>query len=224
MRVYVNLDRRPDRRSKCEGQFKAQGIEVARFPAVDQKRVKRTRGHGSAAEYACQLSHRLILRKAAKEKVSSVLILEDDVILQKNFKSALERLDPPDDWGIILFGCTYVNMPKVMRRGWVRVHHFWGTHAYAVRDNWIQPLLEQLNAPVRRHVKPGIDNVISCLSYKIPIYAVYPNLAWQGASFSDVSHQDRQEYGETGGQLRRENIIGRIDEMMNCNRGIIGND
>ncbi len=42
-------------------------------------------------ELGCALSHRLILERIVKEKISYTLVLEDDVLLPENFKSVIEK-------------------------------------------------------------------------------------------------------------------------------------
>lgn len=218
MRVCINLDRRPDRWADALKEFAKQDLHVHRFAAVDGETVRNPRRMGNRYQYACQLSHRLVMRRALADasredrggtplkrpgagRPSHVMIFEDDVVLHPGFRRVVEGHPPPEDWGLLIFGCTHVKPPKVTDcKGWVKVRDFWGTHAVAVRHEWIPFLLRELRKPV---AKGGIDNVYSSLSGKIPIYAMHPNVAWQRAGFSDIMKKDKRRYSADGRQLIR---------------------
>lgn len=202
MRVCINLDRRPDRWADALTEFAKQDLHVWRAPAVDGETVRNPRRMGNRFQYACQLSHRLAMREARCQTGSrNVLIFEDDAVLHPEFRRVVEGYPPPEDWGLLVFGCTHVKPPKpTARTGWVQVKDFWGTHAVGVRGEWIPFLLKELRKPVR---KGGIDNVYSSLSARIPIYAMNPNVAWQRAGFSDIMKQEKRRYGADGRQLIR---------------------
>ena len=67
--LYINLDKRPDRKIHIENQLK--GFKnVERIPAID---TSKTNGYEG-----CVLSHITALEKAKKEKLPQVIIMEDD--------------------------------------------------------------------------------------------------------------------------------------------------
>ena len=67
---YINLDRRPDRKTHIESQLSAIGInEYERFAAVDRP------GNGIVG---CGYSHLAVLKLARERRYNNVLIFEDD--------------------------------------------------------------------------------------------------------------------------------------------------
>lgn len=69
--VYINLDKRTDRRREIEDELDAAAIPpecIERFPAIER----------SPGILGCSLSHLEVLRKAHSEGWGQVLILEDD--------------------------------------------------------------------------------------------------------------------------------------------------
>lgn len=69
---YINLARRPDRRTQIEEMLAQYGIPAERFEAIDAS--------PSPGIIGCTQSHRDILALSAKRGYHTVLILEDDFI------------------------------------------------------------------------------------------------------------------------------------------------
>ncbi len=65
--IYINLDRRTDRRAQIEEELRAFGLKGERFAAIDE-------GGG----IGCTKSHLEVLKVAKKRGYRNVLILEDD--------------------------------------------------------------------------------------------------------------------------------------------------
>ena len=66
--VYINLDRRDDRRGEIETEMSTFGISGERFPAI----------HYDPGIVGCGMSHLAVLERAKREGWENVLILEDD--------------------------------------------------------------------------------------------------------------------------------------------------
>ncbi len=207
-RVYINLGVREDRRQETEYQFQTQGFQVQRFPAVRGWKARKKRGHGSGNKYACRLSHRLILRRAWLEGLDCVMIFEDDLVLAANFRELIERFPPPDDWGVLFIGCTHVQPPELAAPMWARLNDVWGMQAYVVRKKYYKTILSRLWRKEGAGAL-GTDVAYSSLSKKIPMYAAYPNLAWQRPGFSDLEHRVRMRYDEEGRQkIHGDKLLG----------------
>ncbi|XP_067613087.1 glycosyltransferase 25 family member [Eurosta solidaginis] len=106
----INLERRPERRTKMEKLFHEIGLDVEYFPAVDGKNlntevlqqlgVKFLPGyedpyHGrqmTMGEVGCFLSHYRIWEKIVERQQNEVLVLEDDVRFQPYFKDSAIRV------------------------------------------------------------------------------------------------------------------------------------
>jgi hypothetical protein len=67
--IYINLERRPDRKEDIENELNKFGLKYTRFIAVD------TPGYGC---YGCSLSHLHILKYVKEMGYKNVMIVEDD--------------------------------------------------------------------------------------------------------------------------------------------------
>jgi GR25 family glycosyltransferase involved in LPS biosynthesis len=66
--VYINLDRRTDRKEAIEEEFRRMELTVERFPAIEK----------NPGMLGCHLSHIAVLKKARDLGVPNILIFEDD--------------------------------------------------------------------------------------------------------------------------------------------------
>jgi glycosyl transferase family 25 len=66
--IYINLDRRTDRKENIENELKRMGLEFERFTAIENK----------PEMLGCCKSHIEVLKMARKNNWKNVLILEDD--------------------------------------------------------------------------------------------------------------------------------------------------
>lgn len=66
--IYINLDKRPDRREQMERQLDAFGLSYERFPAI----------HHSFGIVGCSQSHQAVYRLAKERGYKNIWILEDD--------------------------------------------------------------------------------------------------------------------------------------------------
>jgi hypothetical protein len=91
--LYINLDRRTDRRQQFEEECGKLNLSVERFPAVD-----RTPG-----ALGCAHSHRNALRLAKERGYPAVMIFEDDfefLVSRREFHDILTHL--PEDYDVVM--------------------------------------------------------------------------------------------------------------------------
>jgi len=82
--MYINLDKRTDRRAELEGELAKMGMIAERFPAIQ----------GKTGMIGCGLSHIAVLKRAIVERWENVLILEDDfqfLVDRDTFEKQLTR-------------------------------------------------------------------------------------------------------------------------------------
>lgn len=159
MAFCINLDRRTDRWTFMDKQFKREGLDVYRYPAIDGKALPPTiprptpnlvRPMGVGV-YASLLSHLSVVQLAKAMDLKGVLIFEDDVKLSSFHKRATHRLPHlPDDWDITFWGgrIKVDKAPVVLMDGsratlgrkyndsevmWCRPTYMYITMCYAVR-------------------------------------------------------------------------------------------
>ena len=197
---YVNLARREDRRTGVECQFAKQGMAVERMPAVNGQWVRNLRGHLGPGQYGCSLSHRMILRGAEQQKAGAVLIFEDDVVLHPSFRRLAEALALPEDWEVFYFGCQHRLEPVPVSPGVVRVTKALSTHAFTVRGSSLRLVREALDMADAEGKRRECDSLLADLHARIPVYAAFPNLAWQSANHSDIRNQVIRSYRDEDGE------------------------
>src|SRR5215469_11657311 len=86
-KVCINLDRRGDRWRRVSARFAEHGItDIVRFPAVDGSQLE-IPPHWSVepGAYGCLRSHVAVVEKARSAGARSVLIFEDDAVLDPEF-------------------------------------------------------------------------------------------------------------------------------------------
>ena len=94
----INLERSTERRKSMQKQFAHNGLDVEFFPAVDGKAI------GKDGAFGCAQSHKYVWVDIIKNNYKNCLILEDDVILNKQLKNVLEILREPVNWDILYLG------------------------------------------------------------------------------------------------------------------------
>lgn len=205
----MNLGRREDRRVRCEEEFARHKLPVRRFPAVDARYLRRSRGFETLGRYAHTFTTRLIIRQAAKEKVSAVFIFEDDVVLRFNFAQILDQIELPPDWGMFYLGCQHQERPEVVSEGLVRVKGALDTHAWGVRDTHFARVAKALSRKERAEdaVHPATDVVLARLQSEIPTYGTFPNLAWQAEEHSDLVDGAYSAYWSDGTQKWAKHVV-----------------
>ena len=210
--VCINLDRRPERWERMQTQLARHGIlNVQRFPAVDGNSVPKPAGWThSAGAYGCLLSHVEVVRAAQRSNASSVLIFEDDTVLDPEFQSKFASFskEVPDDWDMLYFGALHKDEPAQISEHVGRITKANSTYAYALKNTVFDAFIE-LNARAE-HV---LDMNSYLLQERFNCYCFMPNLAWVEAEYSDVQNRlERHWYLEKslvlfGAQMDR--LLGR---------------
>lgn len=189
-KIYcINLDRRPDRWKEAQQEFMREGIlhGVHRFPAIDGNTVKANSPDVSPGNAGCTASHAAILRDIIHNRYERSLIFEDDVNLIHKFSDRFFELLPqvPADWQVLYLGANHMELPIRMAPNVGHVQFAYTTHAYCVTLEGAKALLAEAEK-----IDAAIDSAYTRLQKTIPCYALYPNLAWQRPSYSDILERD----------------------------------
>lgn len=209
---YINLDRRPDRKSECEEELKKHWIEAERFSGFD---------HETSGHCGCSRSHRTLLRQIASDKsIKRALILEDDFqvvtldVLKKggftpgspvwkshasipasanlNHRFSYLARFLPRDWDVIYLGAGYGEPPisrankHVIRCGFMQT-----TSSYGITREMAQKWSDRVDADMgssdlSKHPGP-IDNVFGGMAKDFNFYVFQPRLMFQRKSMSDIT-------------------------------------
>ena len=83
-----------------EKEFEKEGLDVEFFKACDGRAM------GKDGIFGCAQSHINIWKDIVSKGYENVLIFEDDVWLEKDFKKYLEILETPEKWDILYLGAS----------------------------------------------------------------------------------------------------------------------
>jgi len=193
-------------------EFARHGIgPVQRFPACDGETLAKPAGWiHSAGAYGCLRSHVEVIREAQRSNAQSVLIFEDDTVLDPEFQSKFASFskEVPDDWDMLYFGALHKDEPAQISEHVGRITKANSTYAYALKNTVFAAFIE---------LNTRAENVIDMNSYilqeRFNCYCFMPNLAWVEAEYSDVQNRlERHWYLEKslvlyGAQMDR--LLGR---------------
>lgn len=177
--VFINLDKRIDRRAHMETLTSIFGDKVIRFSAIKE----------SPGYVGCTKSHIEVLKMALENKWKNVLVLEDD-IAWNNFEEGYSQLDKlaSSEYDCILLGGTYVDYDKDTSR----VKASRTTAAYLVNGHYIPTLLsnfeEGLVGLIQIQCKEtfSLDTYWSKLQARDVWYIIQPCLVYQIPGYSDI--------------------------------------
>jgi hypothetical protein len=187
--VYINLDRRTDRRAHMEQELNRLGLVAERLPGTPH----------SFGILGCGLSHLAALRLARDSGWPCVLILEDDFQAEVEpaaFWGALKEfgLRHGDDFDVVMLA-HHVTASEPCDDLVVRVKEAQTASAYLVNARAYDPLIELLEEAMRMLEKTGEhwnwanDQVWKRLQPQMRWYAFKPRLGKQMASWSDTANQ-----------------------------------
>lgn len=116
MRTFlINLDKDKDRLAAADAQLKKSGISYERFTAIYAKELPQEEIEQKVnyfrwwcclgreilpGEVGCALSHYSLYQKMIDENIPYACILEDDIVLESNFKPTLNRVEQWLDAGM----------------------------------------------------------------------------------------------------------------------------
>jgi glycosyl transferase family 25 len=171
-------------------QFAQHGIEpVQRFAACDGETLKKPDGWAhSAGAYGCLLSHVEVVKDAQRSGASSVLIFEDDTVLDPEFQNQFASFmqEVPADWDMLYFGALHKDEPIKISEHVGRITKANSTYAYALKNTVFDEFIS-----LNTRAEQVLDMNSYLLQEQFNCYCFLPNLAWVETAYSDV--QDRLE-------------------------------
>ena len=199
----INLDRRPDRwEENCIPQFERLGMSVTRFSACDGK-TEVDLGHGDYynAEFAGSISHLNAIKKAKKDGIKKLLLLEDDVVFltsdgsntNEMFSERIQHV--PNDWDILFFGGNHVGGMTPVSSGVVKLGGSYAIHACGINETCYDLLITHLEKNINKietnketKFTPSVaaDYFLAQVHKVLNVYCFIPHLAWQKDGHSDI--------------------------------------
>jgi len=152
--VCINLNSRRDRWNRFSenlDQLDWPFAEVKRFRAVDGRICRppswgRNRYRECFGAWGCYQSHLRILEDTLLDQHDSVLILEDDALLNEDTVNAMVDFlkQVPDDWDHLYFGGEHMKPPIAVNEEVVRGIQVHRTHAHALRGDYLRQAYDYL--------------------------------------------------------------------------------
>jgi hypothetical protein len=152
----INLSRRTDRKQIFLERIEKEELEINSYEFIDgvdgyepdiksefdeYKKSKLTQ-IVSSGHWGCLMSHIKAIEKAKQEDLDSVLILEDDVLFDKNFKLSLDTLLIPN-YDMLYLGGIIPEI-KFFNLGWGKRNEIMGAYAYIIKKHMYEIILEKL--------------------------------------------------------------------------------
>ena len=175
-----------------QAEFARHGIDgVQRFSAVDgtldgTNATLPPHWRHTAGAYGCLLSHVNAIEEARARNAESVLIFEDDTILDPEFtaKFASFMTEVPSDWDMLYFGALHKDEPVRLSEHVYRIVKANSTYAYALKRTVFDAFLE-----LNRRAENVLDMNTYRLQERFNCYCFVPNLAWVRHEYSDVQNK-----------------------------------
>ena len=182
----ISLTHRFDRRQRIEKELGAHNVPFKFFDAVNGHELNYN-GQLLKGEEGVRQSHVKLFEKCINEKSDSVFIFEDDVELPENFNHSLDTAleAVPSDADMFYLGASHHQKPTLVKDNVYRI-----THSYTAQALWISGrLFFDLKTIINSNPHLPVDVIYAILQPKINAYAVFPHLAWQYNSYSDIQNK-----------------------------------
>lgn len=160
-KIYVlNLHRRKDRMTETSDRLNKHDIKYERFGATDGNVIKpiwdkfyeKNQCFTTPNYLACAISHLSIYKDAVQNNYNRILIIEDDIIINKNINNLFETTNIPEWDDVFYMGFiplsddqtmwTYQNINDFMIPRIFRPKNLWGLYAYALTNKMMIELLD----------------------------------------------------------------------------------
>lgn len=189
----INLDRRPDRWTRCVELFEKFDIEVVRVPAIDGNSIEVPAGCKlSKGEIGCVNSHRHILQMMVSDNLDNALILEDDIEFDERWITNLDiAMGNMPVWDMLYLGCNHVTKPIAFQANVVKVTRGFTTSSYAITRNFAQMMIPELEKLTNQ-----VDVSYASKHRTHKCFAIKPSICWQRADHSDIQggYTDYKQY------------------------------
>ena len=157
---------------------------VRRFSAIDGNALDvPSHWPDSQGAYGCLLSHLQVVRDARARGLPSVLIFEDDVAFDPEFRLKVDAYceELPSDWDMVFLGAFHRDDPVPVSEHVGRITRAHSTYAYALNHSIYDAFIDSNN-----RARMAVDDNNLNLQAQFECYAFIPNLAWVEPLYSDT--------------------------------------
>ena len=186
--VYINLDKREDRRIHIQSLLETYNISAIRFQAIEH----------SYGLYGCGMSHLNVLKMARDNKWKNILILEDDIVW--NFHpNEVERMiaklfEEGPEFDVCMLDVNLQHYEQTNYDWLLRVKHSYCAGAYIVQEHYYQKLIDLYEWALPNLLSTGMhwvyanDAVWQQLQEKDRWYTFKDQICKQMAGYSDTKN------------------------------------
>jgi len=180
-KFLINLKRRDDRLKLLNLPF-----EYTLFEATDGKTKYSTHPENEQGFMGCLDSHRRLFSFAKESKINTLMVLEDDVVVDENFISKLNKVmsELPEDWDLLYLGGWNIGEKVKYSESLDIAHKVYTTHAFIVKNKFFDTIINNINS---RDWK--VDVLISEILETGKCFICNPVIAWQREGFSDIENK-----------------------------------
>ena len=150
--------------------------------------------HPTNTKIGCFQSHIKAIEYALSNNLSSVLIVEDDIIIRDNITELANIALPIENWDILYLGGILTKFDKMdTTNNWVK-GTIWCNHAYLVKRHMYEPILEFV------HSYPNLNELESKnIDY---LYTEYIQPKYDCWLANDQYIIQKEGYSEIDGRLK----------------------
>jgi GR25 family glycosyltransferase involved in LPS biosynthesis len=187
--VYINLQKREDRRQHIEDLLSTYNIAATRFDAIEH----------SMGLYGCGLSHLAVLKLARDNGWRNVLILEDDILFnlpKQDFEQDLSKLfEQGPEFDVCMLDINLQRSEPCPPHDWlIRVRYAHCAGAYIVQQHYYQKLIDLYEWALPQLLHTGMhwvyanDAVWGKLQEEDRWYTFKEQICRQMAGYSDTKN------------------------------------
>jgi GR25 family glycosyltransferase involved in LPS biosynthesis len=182
----ISLPHRFDRRAAVSQEMSKHNISFVFFDAINGHELNYN-GPLKKGEEGVRQSHLRIFQDSISTGQHSVMIFEDDVILHDELNVELDNalastIIIPD---MLYLGASHHIEPIHVVGNLYKVNYAFTAHAVYISAK-IFPLLIEL---INNNPHLPVDVIYANIHKNIEAYAIYPHLAWQLNSYSDIQNE-----------------------------------
>lgn len=194
--IYINLDKRRDRRRRIEEEFKRMGIppdKIERFAAIDDEKRPR---------WGCHKSHLQVLEIARNRGYKNVLVLEDDfqfIVEKQLFYSKVSLLNSLD-YDVVMLSYSLQGKQQPFNDTFGKLIEAQTASGYLVHSRFYDKLIETLSDGLLQLKKTGNhgkfcnDQCWKKLQPTSKWFYYLRRIGKQGTSYSDIE-RSMVDYG-----------------------------
>jgi len=195
--IYINLDKRTDRKEHVENEFKKIGItNPVRLSAIELE-------HGALG---CTYSHIMCVQYAIQNNLDVICICEDDIMFldPEQFVQSLTKFNETvKDWDVLFLSGNNFKPYEEINDVCIKIHNCNCGTGYIVKKPYYQKLLHNLIEGSqyfkysRAHWLYALDVYWKTLQKNDNWYLLIPISVTQYASYSDIEKKDTDYTDDT---------------------------